>query len=204
MSNIFLVTGGERADAADDAGILAGVTRAFVLELAAKTGIRAVEETLREEDLADGRRDVLHQHDARDRPGRPRRRSRRRQRQAGPGDAAAARRVRRGAADGLAPVRSRRAQAPAARVAGGSVEVGAELPVHAQEVEAVPGCRRPGRPSTWHIAKLEDRPAVPVAGISRQAPRWVPVTRQYATAFSPWETTCWISTAMSGNAERNA
>ena len=41
MSNIFLVTKGELRTPPTDAGILAGVTRAFVLELAAKAGIRA-------------------------------------------------------------------------------------------------------------------------------------------------------------------
>ena len=52
MSNIFLVTDGAVRTPPTTAGLLAGVTRAFVLELAAKTGIRAVEETLREEDVA--------------------------------------------------------------------------------------------------------------------------------------------------------
>jgi branched-subunit amino acid aminotransferase/4-amino-4-deoxychorismate lyase len=52
MSNIFVVTRGAVRTPPTTAGLLAGVTRAFVLELAAKTGIRASEETLREEDLA--------------------------------------------------------------------------------------------------------------------------------------------------------
>jgi branched-chain amino acid aminotransferase len=52
MSNIFLVTDGAVRTPPITAGLLAGVTRAFVLELAAKTGIRALEETLREEDVA--------------------------------------------------------------------------------------------------------------------------------------------------------
>jgi branched-chain amino acid aminotransferase len=52
MSNIFLVTGGAVRTPPTTAGLLAGVTRAFVLELAAKTGIRAFEETLFEEDAA--------------------------------------------------------------------------------------------------------------------------------------------------------
>ena len=52
MSNIFLVKGGAVRTPPTTAGLLAGVTRAFVLELAAKTGIRAFEETLREEDAA--------------------------------------------------------------------------------------------------------------------------------------------------------
>jgi branched-chain amino acid aminotransferase len=52
MSNIFLVSAGVLRTPPISAGLLAGVTRAFVLELAAKTGIRAFEETLREADLA--------------------------------------------------------------------------------------------------------------------------------------------------------
>jgi branched-chain amino acid aminotransferase len=52
MSNIFLVTDGSVRTPPTTAGLLAGVTRAFVLELAAKTGTRALEETLREEDIA--------------------------------------------------------------------------------------------------------------------------------------------------------
>jgi branched-chain amino acid aminotransferase len=52
MSNIFLVTAGAVRTPPITAGLLAGVTRAFVLELAAKTGIRAFEETLRDEDVA--------------------------------------------------------------------------------------------------------------------------------------------------------
>ncbi|MFI5076378.1 MAG: aminotransferase class IV [Vicinamibacteria bacterium] len=52
MSNIFLVRDGAVRTPPTTAGLLAGVTRAFVLELAAKTGIRALEETLREADVA--------------------------------------------------------------------------------------------------------------------------------------------------------
>jgi branched-chain amino acid aminotransferase len=51
MSNIFVVTKGAVRTPPISAGLLAGVTRAFVLELAAKTGVRAFEETLREEDI---------------------------------------------------------------------------------------------------------------------------------------------------------
>ena len=51
MSNIFIVSGGTLRTPPTTAGLLAGVTRAFVLELAAKTGIRALEETLREADV---------------------------------------------------------------------------------------------------------------------------------------------------------
>jgi len=51
MSNIFVVTKGAVRTPPISAGLLAGVTRAFVLELAAKTGIRAFEETLRGEDV---------------------------------------------------------------------------------------------------------------------------------------------------------
>jgi len=52
MSNIFLVKDGVLRTPPTTAGLLAGVTRAFVLELAAKTGIRAFEETLFEADAA--------------------------------------------------------------------------------------------------------------------------------------------------------
>jgi branched-chain amino acid aminotransferase len=52
MSNIFLVTQGELRTPPTTAGILAGVTRAFVLELAATAGIPTREDVLREEDLA--------------------------------------------------------------------------------------------------------------------------------------------------------
>jgi branched-chain amino acid aminotransferase len=52
MSNIFLVRDGAVRTPPTTAGLLAGVTRAFVLELAAKTGIRALEEALREADIA--------------------------------------------------------------------------------------------------------------------------------------------------------
>ena len=51
MSNIFVVTDGTLRTPPTTAGLLAGVTRAFVLELAAKTGIRALEEPLREADV---------------------------------------------------------------------------------------------------------------------------------------------------------
>jgi branched-chain amino acid aminotransferase len=51
MSNIFLVRDGAVRTPPTTAGLLAGVTRAFVLELAAKTGIRAYEETLHEPDI---------------------------------------------------------------------------------------------------------------------------------------------------------
>jgi branched-chain amino acid aminotransferase len=50
-SNIFLVSGGVLRTPPTDAGLLAGVTRAFVLQLAATAGIPAREETLREADL---------------------------------------------------------------------------------------------------------------------------------------------------------
>jgi branched-chain amino acid aminotransferase len=52
MSNIFVVTGGVMRTPPTTAGLLAGVTRAYVLELAGKAGIRALEETLREDDIA--------------------------------------------------------------------------------------------------------------------------------------------------------
>ena len=52
MSNIFVVTGGVLRTPPTTAGLLAGVTRAYVLDLAGKVGIRALEETLREDDIA--------------------------------------------------------------------------------------------------------------------------------------------------------
>jgi branched-chain amino acid aminotransferase len=51
-SNIFLVAAGEVRTPPIEAGILAGVTRAFVMELAAKSGTRAVEAVLHEDDIA--------------------------------------------------------------------------------------------------------------------------------------------------------
>jgi branched-chain amino acid aminotransferase len=52
QSNFFLVTGGVVRTAPLDAGLLAGVTRAFVLDLARALGYRTREEALFEEDLA--------------------------------------------------------------------------------------------------------------------------------------------------------
>jgi branched-chain amino acid aminotransferase len=52
QSNFFVVTGGIVRTAPLDAGLLAGVTRAFVLELARALGYRTREEALFEEDLA--------------------------------------------------------------------------------------------------------------------------------------------------------
>ncbi len=52
QSNFFLVTNGVVRTPPLDAGLLAGVTRAFVLELARATGLHAREETLYDEDLA--------------------------------------------------------------------------------------------------------------------------------------------------------
>jgi branched-chain amino acid aminotransferase len=52
QSNFFLVTGGVVRTAPLDAGLLAGVTRAYVLELARALGYGTREEALFEEDLA--------------------------------------------------------------------------------------------------------------------------------------------------------
>jgi branched-chain amino acid aminotransferase len=52
QSNFFVVTGGVVRTAPLDAGLLAGVTRAFVLDLARGLGYRTREEALFEEDLA--------------------------------------------------------------------------------------------------------------------------------------------------------
>jgi branched-chain amino acid aminotransferase len=52
QSNFFLISGGAVRTAPLDAGLLAGVTRAFVLELAQSLGYRTREEALFEGDLA--------------------------------------------------------------------------------------------------------------------------------------------------------
>jgi branched-chain amino acid aminotransferase len=52
QSNFFLVSNGVLRTPPVEAGLLAGITRAFVLELAASLGIHTREETLYEEDLA--------------------------------------------------------------------------------------------------------------------------------------------------------
>lgn len=52
QSNIFLVVGGTLLTPPATAGLLVGVTRGFVLELAARLGLRASEATLHEDDLA--------------------------------------------------------------------------------------------------------------------------------------------------------
>jgi branched-chain amino acid aminotransferase len=52
QSNVFLVTNGCVRTPPLDAGLLAGVTRAFVLELARSLGFHTREETIQEEDLA--------------------------------------------------------------------------------------------------------------------------------------------------------
>ena len=52
QSNIFVVRDGALQTPPTDAGLLVGVTRGFVLELAAAAGIRAEERVLHEDDLA--------------------------------------------------------------------------------------------------------------------------------------------------------
>jgi branched-chain amino acid aminotransferase len=52
QSNFFLVSNGVLRTPPVEAGLLAGITRAFVLELAASLGIHTREETLYEEDVA--------------------------------------------------------------------------------------------------------------------------------------------------------
>ncbi len=52
QSNIFFVREGGLLTPPADAGLLVGVTRGFVLELAARLGLRAEQRVLREEDLA--------------------------------------------------------------------------------------------------------------------------------------------------------
>jgi branched-chain amino acid aminotransferase len=53
QSNVFVVNGGVVRTPPLDAGLLAGITRAFVLELAAAEGIPAEEITLHDQDLFD-------------------------------------------------------------------------------------------------------------------------------------------------------
>ena len=52
QSNFFVVRSGAISTPPADAGLLVGVTRGFVLELAAQLGLPAAERVLREEDLA--------------------------------------------------------------------------------------------------------------------------------------------------------
>jgi branched-chain amino acid aminotransferase len=52
QSNLFIVSNGVLRTPPVEAGLLAGITRAFVLELAASLGVHTREETLYEEDLA--------------------------------------------------------------------------------------------------------------------------------------------------------
>jgi branched-chain amino acid aminotransferase len=51
QSNFFLVRGGAALTPTSEAGILEGVTRAFIFELGAELGIEVRDETLRPEDL---------------------------------------------------------------------------------------------------------------------------------------------------------
>lgn len=51
QSNLFVVTGGRLRTPPLDAGLLPGITRAFVLEVAAAEGVPAEETVLRDEDL---------------------------------------------------------------------------------------------------------------------------------------------------------
>lgn len=51
QSNLFIVTNGVVRTPALDAGLLAGITRAFVFELGADLGVKVEEATLRDEDL---------------------------------------------------------------------------------------------------------------------------------------------------------
>lgn len=51
QSNLFIVTGGVVRTPSLDAGLLAGITRAFVFELGAALGVRVEEVALRDEDL---------------------------------------------------------------------------------------------------------------------------------------------------------
>ena len=82
QANFFMVRGGAALTPQSDAGLLEGVTRAFIFELGREIGIDVREETLFPKDLETRRRDVHHVDDARAVTGGERRRPRRRHRQA--------------------------------------------------------------------------------------------------------------------------
>ena len=72
QANFFMVRGGAALTPKSEAGLLEGVTRAFIFELGRELGIDVREETLLPKDLETRRRDVHHVHDARAVPGRER------------------------------------------------------------------------------------------------------------------------------------
>ena len=91
QANFFMVRGGAALTPQSAAGLLEGVTRAFIFELGRELGIDVREEVLLPEGSRERGRDVHHVHDARAEPGRQRRRPRRRIGQGRPGDEEAAR-----------------------------------------------------------------------------------------------------------------
>ena len=71
QSNFFIVRDGVVLTPPLDAGLLAGITRAFVFELAARLGVDVERsDALTPSDLDTARRGVHHRHDARGQPGR--------------------------------------------------------------------------------------------------------------------------------------
>ena len=90
QANFFMVRGGAALTPKSAAGLLEGVTRAFIFELGRELGIDVREEVLLPKDLETRGRDVHHVHDARAEPRRQRRRPRRRVGQARPRDQEAA------------------------------------------------------------------------------------------------------------------
>ena len=72
QSNLFIVKDGVVKTPPLDAGLLAGITRAFVLEIGRASASRCEEVTAERPRPVRGRRGVLHQHDQGDRPDRRR------------------------------------------------------------------------------------------------------------------------------------
>ena len=93
QSNLFLVKDGTVRTPALDAGLLAGITREFVEEVAVEAGIPVVDGALHDEDLFGADEAFLTSTSKRDRPDCPCRRPRDRQRRTGTRHRAPARRV---------------------------------------------------------------------------------------------------------------
>ena len=77
QSNFFIVRGGVALTPRSAAGLLEGVTRAFMFEVGREVGVEVREADALARGSRDRRRGVHHQHDARAEPGRPDRRARR-------------------------------------------------------------------------------------------------------------------------------
>ena len=93
QSNFFLVRGGVALTPKSQAGLLEGITRAFLFEVGRDAGIEVRDETLLPADLETRRRGVHHQHHPRAEPRRQDRRPGHRRRRPGTGDAEAAERI---------------------------------------------------------------------------------------------------------------